>query len=243
MNWSKAGVWIGILGIVFGAFITYYFSVLYQKNPNLKIIIHSNTKILDIKEDLPKLDIIYDNVSIKRQLKNISVITFRLINDGSESILTSYYDDNYPFGIKINNGTILSTPELLSSSDTTYYKAVVDTIIDNHIYFTKVIYDEMSFVDFKCLVMHDILETPSLEPYGKIAKIKDIKVIREYLKDNRSVMGPIINTNRAVESFRWLFILIPISILILIASSLRIKIVHEMDEKTTEKPNEYNNDF
>lgn len=188
INWSKSGFWIGLSAIIFGAFITYYFSVLYSKNPNLNVIVYSNTEILDIKEDLPKLDILYDNASIKKQSKNISIIIFRLVNSGDESILVSYYDDNSPFGIKINNGNILSTPELINSSDTSYYKTVIDTIIENCMQFKKLIFDSKSYIEIKCLVIHDIHQKPSLVSTGKIAKIKKIEIDNKFLENTKETI-------------------------------------------------------
>jgi hypothetical protein len=55
--WSFFGF---LLAIIFGAFSIY--TVYYKDtNPKLDFIIEANTKVLDIKENVRKLDIMYQN--------------------------------------------------------------------------------------------------------------------------------------------------------------------------------------
>jgi len=156
-NWSKWGTWATIVAFGIATILWWYQTYSYNKSPKLTYQIFSNEEILTIKEDIPDLKVLYQEKNIKENNQNISVVTFRVSNNGNESILTNLYDPNKKFGFKIINGKLLYKPTITQSSDIGYY-------------------DEDEFFDLKCLIIHDKDKKPNIAPIGKIAGIKSIEV-------------------------------------------------------------------
>jgi len=175
-NWSKWGTWATIVAFGIATILWWYQTYSYNKSPKLTYQIFSNEEILTIKEDIPDLKVLYQEKNIKENNQNISVVTFRVSNNGNESILTNLYDPNKKFGFKIINGKLLYKPTITQSSDIGYYSEVIKEMKDSIVEMEKVIFDEDEFFDLKCLIIHDKDKKPNIAPIGKIAGIKSIEV-------------------------------------------------------------------
>lgn len=175
INWSKWGFWLAVLALIV-TIVTWYISTKYERSPELSIEIVSNEELLTIKEELPDLNVTYRDINLRENQQNISIVTLRLINDGNESILLNHYDKDHPLGILIENGTILNMPFLTKSSDSTYYKSVVESINNDSIVFKNRIIDPQSFFTLKMLILNKISVKPKFKAFGKIAKIPSIKI-------------------------------------------------------------------
>lgn len=112
-SWSFIGF---LLAIIFGL-LTIYIGFLKESRPNLRFEILSNTSVLDVKEELTNLEIIYDGIDINKLNQSIRLIVFRVINVGQDDILKGYYDENDLFGFSIKNGKIIKTEILNASND------------------------------------------------------------------------------------------------------------------------------
>src|SRR5260221_9969884 len=110
--WSFLGFF---LAIVFGA-ISIYTTFFYERKPDLKLTVLGNTTVYDIREDVPKLDILFDNSSIKQSSQTLSIITAKIVNDGGQGITKSSYDDSDPLGFVVEPGKLINT-EVLDASD------------------------------------------------------------------------------------------------------------------------------
>jgi hypothetical protein len=155
-----------------------------EKKANLQFEIISNTNVLDINTEISKLDILYDATSLKSRNENLKIISIKVSNIGSRTILIDYYDNNDPLGLRIDSGIILENPEIIETSNE-YIKRNLQYILPNSntITFSKIIIESKEYFIFKILVLHNMNKNPQLHPMGKIAGQKSIKI--KQLTDTR----------------------------------------------------------
>lgn len=112
--WSFSGFIIGIVSLILALYIFYY--TLNQNEFDLKLIINQEMNLIELKENLSGLKIIYNDNDILSSDKEIRIITFTLQNDGKD-ILQSFYDNTEPYGILFNKSEILNYILLNTNSD------------------------------------------------------------------------------------------------------------------------------
>jgi hypothetical protein len=168
---------ITFVGLV-AAIITIYTFYFQKSVTRINYEIVTNSNVFDINTNISKLDILYDSTSLKQKNENLRVISIRIKNVGNVNILKTFYDSNSPLGLKILNGYLVETPELVETSND-YLKDNLSIYRDssNCILFSSVILEQEEFFEIKFLVLHKTDETPEILPIGKIAGIKEIKVI------------------------------------------------------------------
>lgn len=71
--WSFFGF---VLAVFFGG-ITIYNEFIRNPNPSLSVQILSDTNVLDVRENVPELKIVYGDVDIKSLSQTLSVVVFR----------------------------------------------------------------------------------------------------------------------------------------------------------------------
>jgi len=172
--WSFLGF---VLALVFGI-ITIYTSFLVDKNPKVDFIIESNTKVLALNADIKRLDILYNGENIKQENKNLSIITLKVINNSSVNILNSYYDDKNPLGFIVTNAEIVENPEVISSSNDYLKDNLIlhnDTL--SKVVFSTVIIESNDYFVIKLLLLSRNNQRINIKPIGKIAGVKEIKII------------------------------------------------------------------
>lgn len=169
-------IFITILGLFAGAITIYAFFV--EKQVLLQYEIIADTNVLDINAEVGKLEILYDSTSLNKTNENLRIFTLKIINKGGQNILNNYYDDNAPIGLLIENGKIIESPELISSTNS-YIEdnLIIDFQEPNQVTFSKVILESEEAFTLKLLVLHSQYEEPKLTAVGKIAGQQDIKVI------------------------------------------------------------------
>jgi hypothetical protein len=168
--WSLLGF---VLAAIFGG-ITIYTEFLRDNRPDLRFEIISDTSVLDLREPLGDLQIIYWGIDIKKAKQALRVMVVRVRNIGLQDILRGHYDDRSPFGFSIRHGTLLRV-EMLSASNN-YLRTTVDAKVRDptSAVFNPVIIESQEWFILKSLVLHSDADTPVLEPFGKIAGVRDI---------------------------------------------------------------------
>src|SRR5688500_2779111 len=110
--WSFIGF---LLAILFGAFSIYtvYFM---DTNPKLDFVIESNTNVLDLKENVRQLDILYQGENIKESDKNLSIFKIKIENPSKVNILNTFYDSRDSIGFILDKAVIVERPEIVEAS-------------------------------------------------------------------------------------------------------------------------------
>jgi len=220
ITFSKlTAITISSIGLL-GALITIYAFFSQNRNLNLQYEVLANSNVLDINAEITKLDILYDGNSLKQKNENLRILNIKVINNGSEHILSNYYDENDPLGLEISNGIIIENPEILDASNNylkNNLKIKKDT--NNRIYFSKVIIESNEYFILKILILHKSNESPTIIPVGKIAGIKSINIINNIkTPENISFFHKVFEGSILVQIVKgFVYFLIVVIIIILIA--------------------------
>lgn len=170
-----------ITGIAFGL-LSVYTDFFRTTTPNIQFDILSNTTVVDLKENIGKIDILYDSTSILSKKQTLSLITVKISNNGNSDVLKNYYDNHFPLGFKVDNGIILEKPTLIQSSNSYIEHSIgLSSKHQNEITFTDFIFEKDEFFILKILVLHGVNSQPEIIPEGKIAGVKQISVTKSYL--------------------------------------------------------------
>ncbi|HEQ3486794.1 TPA: hypothetical protein VGS89_003443 [Vibrio cholerae] len=186
MPYSLIGTFLGLVGFI----AAIYFSILYEKSPQLDIEITSQFSALDIKESVESLDVIYNNTSLNSQGMSLSVMKLRVINNGNASILRSYYDPKTLAGFEIDNGVIPEKP-IVTKSTTSYSKSevTIEQVDNAKVHLPHLIINPGNYYDLKLIILHESNSKPVLKSFGVIAGFDTIGVTSKLAAaENRNIV-------------------------------------------------------
>jgi len=177
-SWSFFGFLLAIaLGVVM-----LYDRVLADKHSQLYLDVLTSTAVLDIREQLPNLEILYDGIDIREKNLSLQILTIKAVNDSTRDILKGHYDPDDPVGLKVTTGKVIRTELVEASSDYLSRNVSFDSPTNSVIHFKDVILDAHEFFVLKLLVLHHAREDISIEPVGHISGMQSI-IIREPFKE------------------------------------------------------------
>ena len=201
MQFSKiTTAFLGIIGLV-GTIVTIYAFFFQNQFLNLQYEIIANTNVLDINANITKLDILYNEKSLKQKNENLRIINLKIVNNGTENILNNYYDPIDPLGFSINNGYLIEVPELLDASNE-YLKNNLKINVDStgRVHFSQIIIENNEYFILKILLLHNIQDNPTIIPSGKIAGIKRINVLNKIeVLEKRSFISEVFSGDILVQ--------------------------------------------
>lgn len=196
--WSFFGFFLGVGGIGFGVWS-------YYNSPSPKLIyeVLTNTPVLDIREDIDTLEILYDGQDITDSDRSLQVITFRVVNSGRVDILKGSYDsENAPLGIQLSEGEIVQIPRILASSSQYISDNLKPTVVTpTQIQFNTIILNSEDYFTIKILALVPS-EDVRVKPLGIIAGIKEIELVESYREggDNKRLSDQTSNSELRLPS-------------------------------------------
>lgn len=173
---SYAGVTIGVVGSLLGIYS------FFQKDfTQVEYEIITNTRVVDIRENLGELDIIYKGNSILKNNSKLNVVEIKVVNTGTRDILPTFYDDNDLLGLAIPDSEIIDRPVIIKTSND-YLKRNVRFLETkpNILRFPKLIIEKDQSFTFKILVLQKNANIPEVVPIGKIAGLNRVQVTETY---------------------------------------------------------------
>jgi hypothetical protein len=193
----------GLLAILFGL-QSVYLEFFKETNPRLEYTIETNTRILDLHEELPKLKILYDSSDLKTSHRNLSILQLRIANTGPGNVTKEMYDSSVPLGFRLQHCKIVEKPELIAASSD-YIRDVLKVKVDsNRVFFTPFIFESEEYFDVKCLVIHANGTDPRIVPTGKVAGVKNISVFNASEKKDETYWHRTFSGSFWVQAFRFL---------------------------------------
>src|SRR5713101_3185507 len=162
------------LAIVFGL-LTLYTEFIRDRRPQLRFEVISDASVLDLRERLGDLEILYAGVDIEKAQKSLRIIVARVTNEGPSDILKSHYDDKAPLGFRVSRGTLLRAEVLATSTPYLRQTLRVQTRIPDTALFEPIILEANEWFTVKSLILHAEGTRPELEPIGKIAGVRSIR--------------------------------------------------------------------
>lgn len=173
-SWSFFGF---LLAVIFGA-VSIYLGFIKENKPSLQYVVTSNSNVLDIKEKLGSLDVLYEGESLSSSNRDLRIITFQVVNTGDAPVLPNYYDPADPIGFSISDGVLADSPTLLgASTDYLKEKTVLTKVANGSVVFSNIILESGDSFEVRALVLYDSGREPSIKAFGKIANINKINVV------------------------------------------------------------------
>lgn len=218
---------LGVMGTVLGIYTGFF----YEKKPNIALEVLSNATVLDVRENLSKLDIIYDGRNLNANNLALSVLTLKVVNNGQGDMLLSHYDDNDLLGFVIPNASLAETPTVLVASNNYLETRVrINMKSPQLVTFVPVIVEAKEFFVVKLLALHAKGVVPKIQSTGKVAGVTTkIEVTEPFREEQNEAFfkkafqgGILVQTVRGVAYF--IMSLATIVILVLIVTT--------WDEKT-----------
>jgi len=189
-DWSKWGFWLALFLFLITVGMWAYQTYFHDNKPNLSYEILSNEEVLTLKEEVPSLQIRYNDIELKSDEKNLTILTFRVINKGRSGILSNHYDPLNPIGFYIEKGVLLKEPDIIKNSED-YLVNPIEEVKSDTVFFKNLIIDEDSYFDVKCLIMNNLGTKPKLISFGKISGIKNIGVDGIEIEKNEKNRGDV----------------------------------------------------
>lgn len=171
-GWSFLGF---VLAAIFGL-LSLYTEFWKEASPRLEFELLSNAPVLDVREKLPDLEVLYQSQDIAKSGKTLSVLLVRAVNRGSADILSSYYDSKAPVGLDIKGGALIRA-DLSDSSNAYLRTAARVTAKESIITFEPVILERDEWFLVKALVLHNVGSQPIVAAHGKVAGQRKIPVV------------------------------------------------------------------
>lgn len=191
----------GVLGLIISLGLFVYTEVLKDTNPKLTVEILSNESVLDIKETLPDLKVLYRDVDIFSDGNTVSVIFARVVNKGNSSISVSSYDPKFPLQLSIKDGSLVRAD--ISSGSSKYLRDNTDIISRNDtVTLPQAIIEPSQWFIVKLFVLHKVLDHPSIVATGKIANQYEINVVNEPVSDDKGFLSAAFSGKPTVQVAR-----------------------------------------
>jgi hypothetical protein len=170
MKWL-ATTCVAVLGI-YGTFF-------YQHKPDIAFDIVSSANVLDIRESLNKLAIVYDGTDLRATNQNLHLLVLRIVNRGSANVLKSDFDDSVPLGFKVSVGKIVESPVIIAER---YLKDNLHPMLrdERTVTFSPVIINAGDSFQVRALLLIPEGATLTMTPIGKIAGVKAMSVSNGY---------------------------------------------------------------
>lgn len=165
-----------VLAVIFGS-ITIYTEFFRDDRPSIQFEILSNSSVLDVREEVSDLEIIYDGNDLRRSGQSLRVLVVRVSNTGGDDILNSFYDDNAPLGFSVENGEIVSVEVENASED--YLRDQLELSISglSQVVFSPVILGQNSYFLLRILVIHTESLLPRVRPIGRVARVSSVSLV------------------------------------------------------------------
>lgn len=112
--WSFASFVIGTISLALA--ITVFYLSKQEAQTDLRVVVRDEVNLVEVKEEIPRLSILYDGEDILENKKEIKVLAISLENRG-RTILQNYYDQDQPFAIRFQNSVILGATLSDANSD------------------------------------------------------------------------------------------------------------------------------
>lgn len=171
--WSFFGF---VLAVFFGG-LTLYNEFVKDPNPALSIQILSDTNVLDVRENIPELKIVYGDVDIKSLGQTLSVVVFKVQNLGGAPILGTYYESNAVPRLNLRSGKYIKVEQVGATNDYLAGFAKPALIDQSTLQLPQVILEPNESYTIKALLLHGPRSDLPFKATGKVAGVKSISVV------------------------------------------------------------------
>ncbi len=168
----------GLLGFISGTLLgvvgLYY--ALHERRPSISVQVVSQFDILDVRQPLQDLSILFQGADIQRSNQNLRTLHVQFSNDGEADLLQTQYDQSEPWGLILRGGRILKVQLLDASSPYIRSNLAPQLVGDTVVHLNKLILERGRHFTLDLLVLHAKSGQPTLSVTGKIVGVDSIAV-------------------------------------------------------------------
>jgi len=171
-----------IVGILFGA-AGLYVALLYERRPHLTLDVFSNAAILDVKEELGGLEILFNGVDIQESNQTLRILLVRIVNDGQVDLTLDSFDGRDLPGFEVAPGQIVQPPDVAEASNAYLRENVqIRQVSPSVIRLSPVIIERGQHITVKVLLLVPKDTVPQIQPVGKVAGVTSIPVSASFAR-------------------------------------------------------------
>jgi hypothetical protein len=174
--------WIGLVG-------TMYFSLFYTKSTEITFEQLSDNYVVEIKEKLSKLDVLYDGKSLKESGQALRVVNMRIVNSGENNIRIGDYDPNLPIGFSVDRGEIIELPQIVANKSYLSKALNPKLISTTSVSFSPAILEPKDYFQISAMILVSDPLPPKIIPYGAIAGSASEAPVFKSLSDTKDTEG------------------------------------------------------
>ena len=202
---------IGTAGLISLA-VTIYVSFFKSDKKEIDMTITSKNNVFELKDDIPNLQIKFEDKDLRSENQNISILNIKIANNSNADINENDFDVMFPLGFEIENGILLEKPQLINSSDDNYFPKKIDITLDsifkNKMLLPSFILDKNASFTLKFLILHNNNDIPEIKPIGKISGINKLELLEKSKTEQQS--------NIPLENKQLFIIMIPSFLVVII---------------------------
>jgi hypothetical protein len=172
--WSFLGFTFGFLFFLGGL----YLSIAYTKSPGFRFELINEGPVYDLKENLSRLEVLFDGESIKQKQQILSYLNIKISNDGNANLSIGSFDKGALPNFSVPDSKIITLENIGASSDYLKHHAVITLTESNNCIISPVIMEQGEYFTFRLLVLHPDRIQPTINLDGKIEGIKKLSVTK-----------------------------------------------------------------
>jgi hypothetical protein len=165
MTWQNLITFISLTAAIVGLW-----PVFMKDKAHITYSIISDINVLDIKQPVSDLSIIFKGEDIQKKSLELKILTVKITNDGDLDISQSMFDQDVPWGLSISSGKIIEH-RLSSANNYISTRLSPQQSNLNSIEFKKVIFETGQSFTLEMLILHPKDIPPEIHPVGKIIGI------------------------------------------------------------------------
>lgn len=172
--WRTFAIAATLLGVIY---------ILYDNtkdtNPKIVFEVTANTSVVDIREKLPKLSVLFDGVDIQQQQQSLQIIAVKVLNQSTIDILKDRYDTKDPFGLAVSQGQIIQC-EVTTASNEYLLRNARARFSQRQVYFSDVILEAGQYFVVKILLLVPSSTPVQISAVGHVGGVLGVSVVDSY---------------------------------------------------------------
>lgn len=196
--WSFLGFTFGVLFFVAGLYLT----IFYSRSASFTFEVLSENPVYDIKENVTKLEVLFDGENIRQKQQELSLLTIRVVNDGNADLPKAAFDEQALPAFAIPDAKIISVDQIHASNEYLGKFAKVALTDANRGIIQPVMMDAGDAFSFKLLVLHSEGKKPELEISGKIGGVKKLRLVNASMTEPQTFVEKVITGDILVQFAR-----------------------------------------
>lgn len=225
---SKITAIIGILSLVIALYTAFFF----EKKGDISVLTSQMYPVFDMRRNVGGLEITLNGESLREQKKTVWISKIKIENIGNSPIKKPDFDAEYPPTITVLGGKIIEKLNISASSE--YLAKALSVHDESNIVLSPVIIEPNDSIVINFLVLGMEMESPRVSIGGKIAGIKEFKILEEDTTKTFNFFDDILHVNvwwiHIARFAFYCFAVIASTFVVLFIISIFLKVIEKLEK-------------